>query len=222
MSGVEIDPVTVEIVQNALNSFIGEMRGTIIRTAFGPNIWETHDFSCGLLAPDGELVALSEDNPVPIAPGDIFVLNDPYRLGTHMNDIAHLYPFFVEDRLTFWIVVRVHYADVGGMAAGSITPDAREIYQEGLLIPPIKVYDRGAANEAFMDMFFANVRVPEERRGDFMAVMGAFWTAEKRLRKIVRTFGLDRIVEAHGITRDRAQRRLRDAIARVARGDVQL
>ena len=87
-------------------------------------------------------MAISEDNPVhvvptmysvpavqerfgdEIAPGDIFVVNDPYRLGTHMNDVAHLYPFFADDRLVFWIVVRVHYPDVGGMAAGSITPDA--------------------------------------------------------------------------------------------------
>ena len=237
MSDSPLDPVTVEIVQNALISFIREMRGTIIRTAFGPIIWETHDFSCGLLAPDGELVAISEDNPVhivptmysvpavverfgdQIAPGDIFVVNDPYRLGTHMNDVAHLYPFFAGDQLTFWIVVRVHYPDVGGMAAGSITPDAREVYQEGILIPPTKVYDRGKMNEAFMDLFFANVRVPEERRSDFMCVMGAFWTADKRLREILDTFGLEKIAEAHRITRDRAQRRMQDAIAELPEGE---
>ncbi|MBI4182964.1 MAG: hydantoinase B/oxoprolinase family protein [Proteobacteria bacterium] len=236
MSGVELDPVTVEIIQNALVSFIREMRGAIIRTAFGPIIWETHDFSCGLLAPDGELVALSEDNPVhivptmysvpavrerfadAIAPGDVFVLNDPYRLGTHANDVAHLYPFFVEDRLVFWIVVRVHYPDVGGMAAGSITPDAREIYQEGLFLPPIKVYEGGRLNEAFMDLFLANVRVPEERRGDFMAVMGAFWTADKRLREILGSFGLERITQAHQVTRNRAQRRMQEAITGLPEG----
>ena len=236
MSEVRIDPVTVEIVQNALIGFIREMRGTIIRTAFGPIIWETHDFSCGLLAPDGELVAISEDNPVhvvptmysvpavqerfgdAVAPGDIFVVNDPYILGTHINDVAHLYPFFVDDRLAFWIVVRVHYPDVGGMAAGSITPDAREVYQEGILLPPIKVFDRGKANEAFLDMFFANVRVPEERRGDFMCVMGAFWTADKRLREILKTFGLEQIAETHRIARDRAQRRMEEAIAQLPGG----
>ena len=236
MNATAIDPVIVEVIQNALISFIREMRVTIIRTAFGPIIWETHDFSCGLLAPDGELVALSEDNPVHIVPtmysvpavqerfgdavhpGDIFVINDPYRLGTHMNDVAHLYPYFVDDRLTFWIVVRVHYPDVGGMAAGSITPDAREVYQEGILLPPIKVYDRGRANEAVMDLFFANVRVPEERRGDFMAVMGAFWTADKRLREIQQSFGLDQIVRTHEITRERSQQRMEDAIRKLPEG----
>ena len=236
MNGTSIDPIVVEVIQNALISFIREMRVTIIRTAFGPIIWETHDFSCGLLAPDGELVALSEDNPVHIVPtmysvpavqerfgdaihpGDIFVTNDPYRLGTHMNDVAHLYPYFVDDTLTFWIVVRVHYPDVGGMAAGSITPDAREVYQEGILLPPIKVYDRGQPNEAVMDLFFANVRVPEERRGDFMAVMGAFWTADKRLREIQESFGLDQIVRTHEITRERGQQRMEDAICKLPEG----
>ena len=237
MSGTQLDPVTIEVIQNVLISFIREMRGTIIRTAFGPIIWETHDFSCGLLAPEGDLVAQSEDNPVhivptiysvpavrerfgdDIAPGDIFVFNDPYRLGTHMNDIAHLYPFFHEESIAFWIVVRVHYADVGGMAAGSITPDATEVYQEGILLPPLKVYDRGKAKEAFTDLFFANVRVPDGRHGDFMAVMGAIWTADKRLREIVAKFSLGQINEAHRIIGERAERRMRDAIAELPEGE---
>lgn len=237
MSDAPLDPVTIEIIQNALNSFIREMRGTIIRTAFGPIIWEVHDFSCALLAPDGELVAMSDDNPVhivptmysvpavlerfgdAIAPGDIFVLNDPYRLGTHMNDIAHLYPFFVAECISFWIVVRVHYADVGGMAAGSITPDAREVYQEGIMLPPIKVYDQGELNEAFMDLFFANVRVPEERRDDFMAVIGALRTGDKRLREILETFGPEKISRAHQTTRERARERMQAAIAELPEGE---
>lgn len=226
----DIDPVTVEIIQNALISFIREMRGTIIRTAFGPVIWEAHDFSCGLLAPDGELVALSEDNPshiIPtmysvsalqnrfekdIKPGDIFVVNDPYVLGTHMNDVAHLHPIFIRGDLAFWLVIRVHYTDVGGMAAGSITPDARDVYQEGLFLPPIKVYSRGRPNESVIDLMFANMRGSAERRGDFMAVIGAFWTGEKRLLEIVERFGVERIGQCHRVLRDRAQGRMEEAI----------
>ena len=237
MSSADIDPVTVEIIQNALNSFIGEMRVTIIRTAFGPNIWETHDFSCGLLAPGGDLVALSDDNPVhivptmycvpavqerfgeDIAPGDIFLLNDPYKLGTHVNDVAHIAPFYVEDRLVFWVVVRVHYPDVGGMAAGSITPDAREVYQEGLRIPAVKVYERGEPNQSFLNLFFANVRVPEERRGDFMAVMGALRTADVRLREILANFGLENVERAHEVARERAESRMEEAIRKLPEGD---
>lgn len=232
-----IDPVTVEIIQNALNSFIGEMRVTIIRTAFGPNIWETHDFSCGLLAPGGDLVALSEDNPVHIVPtmycvpavqerfgddiasGDIFLLNDPYKLGTHVNDVAHIAPFFIDDRLVFWVVVRVHYPDVGGMAAGSITPDAREVYQEGMRIPAVKVYDRGEPNQSFINLLFANVRVPEERRGDFAAVMGALRTADVRLREILGNFGLENVEQAHEIARERAESRMEEAIRKLPEGE---
>ena len=237
MTSADIDPVTIEIIQNALNSFIGEMRVTIIRTAFGPNIWETHDFSCGLLAPRGDLVALSEDNPVhivptmycipavqerfgdDIAPGDIFLLNDPYKLGTHVNDVAHIAPFFIDDRLVFWVVVRVHYPDVGGMAAGSITPDAREVYQEGMRIPAVKVYDRGEPNQSFINLLFANVRVPEERRGDFAAVMGALRTADVRLREILANFGLENVERAHEIARERAESRMEDAIRELPEGD---
>jgi N-methylhydantoinase B len=237
MTSADIDPVTIEIIQNALNSFIGEMRVTIIRTAFGPNIWETHDFSCGLLAPGGDLVALSEDNPVhivptmycipavqerfgdDIAPGDIFLLNDPYKLGTHVNDVAHIAPFFIDDRLVFWVVVRVHYPDVGGMAAGSITPDAREVYQEGLRIPAVKVYDRGEPNQSFINLLFANVRVPEERRGDFVAVMGALRTADVRLREILANFGLENVERAHEVARERAESRMEEAIRELPEGD---
>ena len=237
MNNAMIDPVTVEIIQNALNSFIGEMRVTIIRTAFGPNIWETHDFSCGLLAPDGDLVALSDDNPVHIVPtmycvpavrerygddieaGDIFLLNDPYKLGTHVNDVAHIAPFFVEGRLVFWIVVRVHYPDVGGMAAGSITPDAREVYQEGLRIPAVKAHERGEPNQAFLNLLFDNVRVPEERRGDFMAVMGALRTADLRLHEILGNFGVENVEGAHEAARERAEMRMDQAIRALPEGD---
>ncbi|MCE2492212.1 MAG: hydantoinase B/oxoprolinase family protein [Alphaproteobacteria bacterium] len=237
MSGADVDLITAEIVQNALDSFIGEMRVAIIRTAFGPNIWETHDFSCGLLAPDGDLVALSEDNPVHIVPtmycvpavrkryggnvmpGDIFLLNDPYELGTHVNDVAHIAPFFLRDRLVFWVVVRVHYPDVGGMAAGSITPDAREVYQEGLRIPAVKVYDGGEPNRSFLKLFFDNVRIPEERRGDFMAVMGALRTADVRLREVLGRFGLETVERVCEMARRRAESRMRRAIHGIPEGE---
>ena len=113
--------------------------------------------------------------------------------------MAHIAPFFIDDRLVFWVVVRVHYPDVGGMAAGSITPDAREVYQEGMRIPAIKVYDRGEPNQSFINLLFANVRVPEERRGDFAAVMGALRTADVRLREILANFGLENVERAHEV-----------------------
>lgn len=233
----QVDPVTVEIVQKAFVSFIREMRGTIIRTAFGPVIWEVHDFSCALLAPDGELVALSEDHPVHIVPtihsvaavldrfqknvqpGDIFALNDPYILGSHMNDVAHLRPIFIDGILAFWLVVRVHYTDVGGAAAGSITPDATEVFQEGLLLPAVKIHDSGQPNESVIDLIFANMRDSMERRGDFMAVVGSLLTGERRLLEIVARFGVGVTRQCHRIIRDRAEARMERAIEQLPEAD---
>ena len=162
-SPTPLDPIKVEVIRNALISFIREMRHTIIRTSFGPSLRERHDFSCALQAPDGELVAIFQDNPphiVPtvyavhgvlerfgdeIQPGDIILINDPYILGGHMNDVTHLYPIFDGGRLILWIVIRLHYTDIGGMAAGSITPDSTDVYQEGIRIPAVKGLSRGRA-----------------------------------------------------------------------------
>ena len=231
-----LDPVRVEVINNALMSFIKEMRHTIVRTAFGPSLRERHDFSCALQAPDGELVAIYQDNPphiVPtvyavravvdrfgddIHPGDILLVNDPYVLGGHMNDVTHLYPIFDGGRLILWIVIRLHYTDIGGMAAGSITPDSTEVYQEGIRIPPLKAYQAGEPNDAFLDAFFANVRMPEERKADFMALIASFWTSEGRLREILDTHGTDSVVRCGEMVRDRAEGRMRDAIARLPDG----
>ena len=199
-----LDPIKIEVIHNALISFIKEMRHSIIRTSFGPSLRERHDFSCALQAPDGELVAIYQDNPphiVPtvyavhgvlgrfgddIHPGDIILINDPYILGGHMNDVTHLYPIFAAGRLILWIVIRLHYTDIGGMAPGSITPDSTDVYQEGIRIPAVKAYQAGEPNDAFLDAFFANVRMPEERKADFMSLVASFWTSEKRLRDILR------------------------------------
>ncbi|MDP7619701.1 MAG: hydantoinase B/oxoprolinase family protein [Dehalococcoidia bacterium] len=232
-----LDPIKIEVIHNALISFIKEMRHSIIRTSFGPSLRERHDFSCALQAPDGELVAIYQDNPphiVPtvyavhgvlgrfgddIHPGDIILINDPYILGGHMNDVTHLYPIFAAGRLILWIVIRLHYTDIGGMAPGSITPDSTDVYQEGIRIPAVKAYQAGEPNDAFLDAFFANVRMPEERKADFMSLVASFWTSEKRLRDILDTHGTDSVIMCGEIVRDRAERRMRDAIAKLPDGD---
>ncbi len=237
MSQQKIDPVMVDIISNALNSFVREMRVTISSTAFSPIIWQVHDFSCGLLAANGDLAALSQDNPahiVPtpfsvqavlgrfqddIAPGDIFVTNDCYRLGTHLNDVAHLLPIFIEGRLAFWIVARIHYTDIGGSFGGSIVPDATEVYQEGIFIPPTRVYNRGQRDEGFFDLFFSNVRGAEERRGDFMAVMGSFWTGTKRFQEIINKYGAAAVLQCQEVLRKRAKARMEDAILELPEGE---
>jgi N-methylhydantoinase B len=136
-----------------------------------------------------------------------------------MNDVAHLSPVFVRRELVFWIVVRIHYTDIGGMAPGSITPDATDVYQEGVRIPPVKIYERHEPNQSAIDLLFANVRLPEERKADFLAVVGSFRTSQKRLGEIFATHGVERVVRCGELVRERAERRMRAAIGRLPGGE---
>ncbi|MBI2881885.1 MAG: hydantoinase B/oxoprolinase family protein, partial [Candidatus Tectomicrobia bacterium] len=181
---VGIDPITLEVVVEALLSVVREMRVTVIRTAYSSVVCQGHDFSCGLFDPAGQLVAQSEDLPghvLPmswsireirksfqgeIRPGDVFMVNDPVSGGTHLNDVMVAMPIFAGEDLFLFPAVRAHWVDVGGMVPGSLSGAAREIYQEGLVIPPIRVYDAGRPNRAALDLLFANCRLSEDRIGD--------------------------------------------------------
>ena len=152
-----LDPITLEILTEVLISIVREMRATVFRTARSVAIYEAKDFSCGLFDHTSEVVAQSEDIgahvvPLPwsvrsamaefkddLAPGDVILLNDPYRGGTHLNDVTLIYPVFEDARLILFPAVREHWADVGGMVPGSLSGDATSIYQEGMRIPPIKI-----------------------------------------------------------------------------------
>ena len=149
------DPVTVELVRNALLTVIREMRADIVLTAFGSQIKEAEDFSCALMTATGELLGITEGTPVhlvpgtlavrgirekfgdDIAPGDVFMVNDPYILSSHLNDVAFLAPHFEDGAVCLWAAVRGHYLDIGGMTLGSISPVATDIHQEGLIIPVV-------------------------------------------------------------------------------------
>src|SRR5258707_339173 len=166
------------------------MRVTLVRTAYSSVLYEGEDFSCVLMDGDAQIVSMSkgQDHPlhiVPISwsmrsvrekfgddihPGDFFLHNDPYTGGTHLNDIAMIYPLFAAGRLFVFPVVRAHWGDVGGMSPGSLTGDATEIFQEGVRIPPIRSVDRGPPNQAALDPLFATLRGPRDGIGDFDAV----------------------------------------------------
>ena len=233
----EANPITIEVVRNAFISMIREMRASIGRAAFSPIIYESHDFSCALLDSQANILALSEDLPahifptavaVPAAlerfgadihPGDVIMINDPYVLGSHMNDTATLHPYFIGDELVLWVTVRVHYLDVGGMSPGSIAIQATEVHQEGMRIPPIKIYKKGKPNHAALDLLFANVRESKEFRGDLMAVVGAAKIAHTRLDEIMQKYGRSLVEQCTQVTLDRGERRMREAISRLQTGE---
>jgi len=232
-----VDPITLEVVCEGLIAIVREMRATVIRASYSPVIWELDDFSCALFDPQAQMVAQSEDHPghvlpMPwsvrcamedfagdIRPGDIILLNDPYRGGTHLNDVTMLYPVFEEGELLIFPAVRAHWADVGGMTPGSYSGLSTNIYQEGVRIPPIKIYEEGRLNQAAMALLLSNMRLPEDRTGDFNAALGACRVAEGRIRKLLARYGMRTVLDCIALNLDRSERRLREKIAALPDGE---
>ncbi|MGI9477274.1 MAG: hydantoinase B/oxoprolinase family protein [Hyphomicrobiaceae bacterium] len=239
-SGVEpdsVDPITLEVVFEGLIAIVREMRANIIRAAYSSAIYEFDDFSCALFGPDTQLVAQSWDHPghvlpLPwgvrcafedfkddIHPGDAFLLNDPYRGGTHLNDVTLIVPVFDDDgRPIIFPAVRAHWVDVGGMVPGSYSGLSTNIYQEGVRIPPIKIWERGKLNRSAMTLLMANMRVPLEREGDLNAAMGACRIAETRIRKLIEKYSWQTVSNCVAINLDRSERRLREQISALPDG----
>ena len=235
---MDVNPITLEVVCESLIAIVREMRATIIRASYSSVIYEFDDFSCALFGPTGELVAQSWDHPghvLPLPwgvrcaledfagdlhPGDAVLLNDPYRGGTHLNDVTLLVPIFSDDgRMLIFPAVRAHWVDVGGMVPGSYSGLSTNVFQEGVRIPPIKIYERGKVNRAAMTLLMANMRVPEERQGDLNASMGACRIAERRIRALIAKYGWDVVQECVRLNLDRTERRLRQRIAALPDGD---
>jgi len=233
---LSLDPITLEVLTQALIATVREMRATVCRTASSVAIYDAKDFSCGLFAPDSQVIAQSEDIgshvvPMPwsvraamqklgatLGEGDVILMNDPYAGGTHLNDVTIIYPVFRDGRLIFFPAVRAHWADVGGMVPGSMSGKATEIYQEGIRIPPLKIFEAGKTNQAALDLLLANMRVPDERLGDFQASLAACRVAEKRIHEICARYGVDTLLEAVRLDLDRAEARMRASIAAVPDG----
>ncbi|MGE0750302.1 MAG: hydantoinase B/oxoprolinase family protein [Variibacter sp.] len=232
-----VDPITLEVVSEGFIAIVREMRATVTRTAYSSAVYELDDFSCGLFAPNGELVAQFNDIPshvIPapwgvrctmedfgddIHPGDIFLLNDSYRGGTHLNDVTLLYPVFHQGKLFMLPMVRSHWGDVGGMEPGSYSGEATNIYQEGLRIPPIKLYERGKVNTAAMALILSNMRQPDVRLGDIHSAIGACRIAENRILNMLEKYGAPVVSECVRLDLDRSERRLRERIAKLPDGE---
>ena len=197
--------VRLELIRESLIAVVNEMRANIIHSSYAPIIHEGHDFSCALMSADGRQIAQGlADHPlhifaVPystrqvveafegdIHEGDLFLHNDPYTGGTHLNDVLLLHPVFFEGSLAMFAAIRCHWNDVGGMTPGSLSGRVNEIYQEGMRIVPTRICSRGAMNEPFLELLFNNMRGRNERLGDFNAMLG---TGRKAAEHVGRLFG---------------------------------
>jgi N-methylhydantoinase B len=232
-----VDPITLEVVCEGLIAIVREMRATVIRASYSPVIWDMDDFSCALFDPQGQMVAQSEDHPghvlpMPwsvrcamedftgdLRPGDVILLNDSYRGGTHLNDVTMLYPLFDEGELLIFPAVRAHWSDVGGATPGSYSGLSTNIYQEGVRIPPIKIVEEGKLNRAAMALLLNNMRLPEDRLGDFNASLGACKVAEGRIRQLLQKYGRKTVFDCIALNLDRSERRLRQKIAALPDGE---
>ncbi|MDQ2074189.1 hydantoinase B/oxoprolinase family protein [Haloarcula sp. NS06] len=199
-----IDPVTLEILRNQLESVATEMGHVLIRGAYSPNIKERQDCSTALFDASGRMVAQAEHIPVHLGampdavdvvlkndpkPGDVFIVNDPFAGGTHLPDITLVSTIAPNDEIVGYAVSRAHHADVGGSSPGSMPPGAQEIYEEGLRLPAVRLVDGGDPNEAVHDLIRANVRTPDEREADLRAQRAANERAEERIGELLSEHG---------------------------------
>ncbi len=227
----EVDPISLEVMNESFVAVVREMRANMARTAYSSIIYEGRDFSCVLVDGEGQLVAMAEDNPVhifpvpmevgqmrarfggDIRPGDVFLHNDPYTGGTHLNDVAMISPLFHGAKLAIYPVVRAHWGDVGGTTPGSISGKNTEILHDGIRIPILRIIEGGRMNQGVLDLLLHNMRVPEERRGDFFAMLATCHTAHKRLEELATKYGWGALLAAKARLLDRSEASMRRRIA---------
>ena len=198
--------IELEVFRHLLASAAEEMGIVLRKTAYSANIKERRDYSCAVYDADGQTVAMGEHMPVHLGampmsvqhaiaevspgPGDVVIVNDPFRGGTHLPDITAVAGVFLKNQRkpAFYVANRAHHADVGGMSPGSM-PMATEIYQEGIRIPPTLLQHRGKVREDILQLLLANVRTPAEREGDLLAQLMSISRGEARLLALVERHG---------------------------------
>src|SRR6185369_8729179 len=248
------NPIELEIFKNIYHSIAEEMGAALRRTAFSPNIKERRDYSCAVFDAAGSVIAMGDHMPVHLGsmpmsvraaideclpgPGDVVMLNDPFRGGTHLPDITLVGPVFVtgdsrassssrtgrakksnspSPRPDFYVASRAHHADVGGTYPGSMGP-CREIYQEGFRIPPVNFVRAGQTDTDVLRLLLSNVRTPREREGDLMAQLAACHTGAERLQQMSRRYGPPRVTAATEELLAYSERMMRSMLANVPVG----
>jgi N-methylhydantoinase B len=224
---MNLDPVTLSVLTSALVGVAEEMGMVLVRGAYSSNIKERRDCSTALFDAAGRLVAQAEHIPVHLGampesvaavrargarPGDVFAVNDPYAGGTHLPDITLVSPVELDGEVAAYAVTRAHHSDVGGMRPGSMPADSRDLWQEGLIIPPVRLVRAGRWVEDVLELILANSRTPTLRRGDFRAQVAANQLAERRLAELSEKWSTDTLRAAFGDVLAYTERRTRDIV----------
>jgi len=236
MSDVRNDPATFEIVKNSLYKIAEEMRVVLAKTAYSPILKSAGDYSCGVFDRAGDMVAQGPDLPIHLGSmpdavravvaafgddvhdGDVFIHNDPYFGGSHLPDVNVVRPAFFEGVHLGFACLRAHWPDVGSATPGSYGA-VTEIYGEGLRLPPVRLYDKGKVNKGLEDVILANVRTPDERKGDLGSQLAATLRATERLQALARRYGAERLLEYMAEVMDYSDRLMRAVLADLPDGE---
>ena len=221
------DPLELEVMAHSFAGIAEEMGAVLVRAALSPNIRERRDCSCAIFDAAGGMVAQAAHIPVHLgampdavravldrapAPGDVFILNDPFNGGSHLPDLTLVEAVELDGRITGYVAVRAHHADVGGMSPGSMPMGATEQVQEGLVLPPVRIVRSGVRDDDMLNLIFANVRTPQERAGDLRAQLAACAVGAAGIRSMIVREGEERVWAAGSALMDYAERRSRAAI----------
>lgn len=233
----DLNAIEIEIARNRLTSIAEEVGMALIRTSYSPNIKDRRDCSAGIYGPDGELISQAEHIPLHLglmptlianviteygaenlSPGDVLMTNNPYHGGSHLPDICVITPVFEGEEIIAVVANMAHHVDVGGITPGSMATHSTEIYQEGLRIPPVKLFSAGELEREKLAMMLANIRTADKTRGDLMAQVAANRLGERRVQELVAEWGVDGFQRSCAALVSYGERRTRAAIKQLPDG----
>jgi N-methylhydantoinase B len=225
------DPITVSVLTHRFEAIVQEMGEAMLRTAYSQILNSSRDFSTAICDHQARVVAQADHVPIHVGaipwavesvskafegqvrPGDVYLLNDPYHGNNHLPDLTAFVPVFVEGAVAFWSINRAHQSDIGGATHGAYNPGASEIWQEGLRITPLKLYDAGTVREDVLQMIITNVRHPHDFLGDLRAMIGSARLGERRLLALVEEYGAKTVTDSVDEILDGAERQARACVA---------
>ena len=242
MTNAKMDPVTLAILKGRLEQIADEMDATLFRSAFNPIIAEAHDASHGIYdAQTGETLVQGKSGlPIFVGvmafavkavidkvtrdgglqPGDVFIFNDPYDGGTHLSDFRLVKPIYRNGEVFCYLASVGHWHDVGGNVPGNYNPEATECFQEGMLIPPVKLFHAGVLNSDIVNILSANSRLPNSLYGDLNGQINALDLGEERLNELLNEYSEVTVSTALGLLRSRAEKMMRDHLASLPDGKI--